>query len=126
MSQTWPITLWATPASTTQTWPITLWDGSPPTTGYIWYDVEVEPFPPDLYAVDTEAVFLSGDTEAVFLERDTDAPFRNGQDTRADFLTAPVSARFFFRGARAIFLTPDTAAAFLTMDTTAPFIKIED
>ena len=40
--QVWPITLWEAPASTEQVWPITLWDGSPPTTGYIWYDVEVD------------------------------------------------------------------------------------
>lgn len=39
MSQTWPVTLYA---QTDQTWPVTLWDGSPPSEGYIWYDVDLD------------------------------------------------------------------------------------
>ena len=128
MSQTWPITLWSTPPSTTQTWPITLWDGSPPTTGYIWYDVEVEPYPPDQYATDTEAPFITGgDTVAAFLGQDTVAVFLAGMDTRADFLSPLfTAARFIYRGARADFLIEDTSAIFVPLETSAPFIKIDE
>lgn len=126
MSQTWPITLWSTPPSTTQTWPITLWDGSPPTTGYIWYDVEVEPYPPDQYATDTEAPFFTGDTLAGFLNQSTLAVFLTGMDTRADFLgPSPSDARFIYRGSRADFFDYVTSATFLVLDTSASFIKID-
>lgn len=85
MSQTFDVTLYA---ETIQTFDVTLWDGQPPTTGYLWYDVDVtavdgsaRPFlaPLDIAAagapLDITAALAPLDIRAVYAPLDVTAVF---------------------------------------------------